>query len=68
MNAQTKPLKSKTNSYKETPEYGEIEYKVMEEDFMKMKDLNKMGKDGWIFCHVFASNDKNQYLFYRKKQ
>lgn len=66
MNAQTNATKSRINSF--VPKKDEYEYKVMQEEFMKMNDLAKMGKDGWIFCHVFASNDRNQYLFYRKKQ
>ena len=66
MNASSNPIKSRMSSFEPTP--AQYEYKVMTEEFMKMNDLAKMGKDGWIFCHVFASNDRNQYLFYRKKQ
>ena len=66
MNASSNPIKSRMSSFEPTPP--QYEYKVMTEEFMKMNDLAKMGKDGWIFCHVFASNDRNQYLFYRKKQ
>lgn len=65
MNASSNPIKSRMSSFVGPAQY---EYKVMQEEFMKMNDLTKMGKDGWIFCHVFASNDRNQYLFYRKKQ
>ena len=69
MDASTTPIKSKLNSvasYK--PSRTVYEYKVIQEEFMKMNDLTKMGNDGWIFNHVFTANDKNQYLFYREKQ
>lgn len=65
MNASSNPIKSRMSSFTPTP--AQYEYKVMTEDFMKMNDLKKMGDAGWIFCHVFMSNEKNQYLFYRKK-
>ena len=66
MNASTQPTKSRISTFAKDPDV--YEYKILQESFIKMNDLTKMGKDGWIFCHVFASNDRNQYLFYRKKQ
>ncbi len=65
MNASSSPNKSRMSSF--TPTTTQYEYKVMTEDVIKLNDLKKLGADGWIFCHVFISNEKNQYLFYRKK-
>ena len=43
------------------------EYKVINRETISLTDLNALGDEGWIMCHITPPEGRiKQYVFYRE--
>jgi hypothetical protein len=43
------------------------EYKVINKETISLTDLNALGGEGWIMCHITPPEGRiKQYVFYRE--